>query len=130
MVPITRYTTVSGIPITKFISQDKLDAIVARTAKGGGEIVKYLKTGSAYYAPSLAVTEMVESIVKDKKKILPCSAYLEGEYGIYGIHFGVPVKLGSKGLEEIIEIDLNDEEKEAIKNSEAAVRTVIDLLPL
>ena len=130
MVPITRYTTISGIPISKFISQDKLDAIVQRTAKGGGEIVKYLKTGSAYYAPSLAVTEMVESIVKDKKKILPCAAYLEGEYGINGIYFGVPVKLGANGLEEIIEIDLNDEEKEAIKNSEAAVRTVVDLLPL
>ena len=92
--------------------------------------MKYLKTGSAYYAPSLAVTEMVESIVKDKKKILPCAAYLEGEYGINGIYFGVPAKLGAKGLEEIIEIELNDEEKEAIKNSEAAVRTVVDLLPL
>lgn len=130
MVPITRYTTISGIPITHFIPQDRLDAIVERTAKGGGEIVKYLKTGSAYYAPSLAVAEMVESIVKDKNKILPCAAYLEGEYGINGIYFGVPVKLGANGLEEIIEIDLNEKEKEAIKSSEAAVRTVIDLLPL
>jgi len=130
MVPISRYTTVSGIPVSHFISQDRLDAIIDRTRKGGGEIVKYLKTGSAYYAPSLAVAEMVESIVKDKKKILPCAAYLEGEYGINGIYFGVPIKLGANGIEEIIEIDLTDEEKEMIKNSEAAVRTVIDLLKL
>jgi malate dehydrogenase len=130
MVPIPRYTTVSGIPVSHFIPQDRLDAIIDRTRKGGGEIVKYLKTGSAYYAPSLAVAEMVESIVKDKKKILPCAAYLEGEYGINGIYFGVPIKLGANGVEEIIEIDLTDEEKEMIKNSEAAVRTVIDLLKL
>ncbi|MGD8534473.1 MAG: malate dehydrogenase [Candidatus Aminicenantes bacterium] len=130
MVPISRYTTVSGIPVSHFIPQDRLDAIIERTRKGGGEIVKYLKTGSAYYAPSLAVAEMVESIVKDKKKILPCAAYLEGEYGINGIYFGVPIKLGANGVEEIIEIDLTDEEKEMIKNSEAAVRTVIDLLKL
>ena len=130
MVPIARYTTVSGIPVSHFIPQDRLDAIIDRTRKGGGEIVKYLKTGSAYYAPSLAVAEMVESIVKDKKKILPCAAYLEGEYGINGIYFGVPIKLGANGVEEIIEIDLTDEEKEMIKNSEAAVRTVIDLLKL
>jgi len=130
MVPIVRYTTVSGIPVSHFIPEDKLNAIIERTAKGGGEIVKYLKTGSAYYAPAMAVTEMVESIVKDKKKILPCAALLEGEYGINGIYFGSPVKLGANGLEEIIEIDLNDAEKEAIKKSEAAVRSVIDLLNL
>ncbi len=130
MVPIVRYTTVSGIPVSHFIPEDKLNAIIQRTAKGGGEIVKYLKTGSAYYAPAMAVTEMVESIVKDKKKILPCAAYLEGEYGINGIYFGAPVKLGANGLEEIIEIDLNDDEKEAIKKSEAAVRSVIDILDL
>ncbi len=130
MVPIVRYTTISGIPVSHFIPEDKLNAIIQRTAKGGGEIVKYLKTGSAYYAPAMAVTEMVESIVKDKKKILPCSAFLEGEYGINGIYFGSPVKLGANGLEEIIEIDLNDAEKEAIKKSEAAVRSVIDLLKL
>ncbi len=128
MVPIARYTTVSGIPVSHFIPQDKLDAIIERTRKGGGEIVKYLKTGSAYYAPSLAVAEMVESVVKDKKKILPCAAYLEGEYGIKDLYFGVPIKLGANGVEEIIEIDLNDEEKEMIKSSEAAVRTVIGLL--
>jgi len=130
MVPIARYTTVSGIPLTHFLPQEKIDAIIERTRKGGGEIVKYLKTGSAYYAPSLAVTEMVESIVKDKKKILPCAAYLEGEYGINDLYFGVPIKLGAGGVEEIIEIDLTDEEKEAIKNSETAVRTVVDLLNL
>lgn len=130
MVPIARYTTVSGIPLTHFLPQEKIDAIIERTRKGGGEIVKYLKTGSAYYAPSLAVTEMVESIVKDKKKILPCAAYLEGEYGINDLYFGVPIKLGAGGVEEIVEIDLTDEEKEAIKNSETAVRTVVDLLNL
>jgi malate dehydrogenase len=128
MVPIARYTTIAGIPLSHFIPQERIDAIIERTRKGGGEIVKYLKTGSAYYAPSLAVTEMVESIVKDKKKILPCAAYLEGEYGINDLYFGVPIKLGANGVEEIIEIDLKDEEKEAIKRSEAAVRTVIDLL--
>ncbi len=130
MVPIARYTTVSGIPVSHFIPKERLEEIIERTRKGGGEIVKYLKTGSAYYAPSLAVTEMVESIVKDKKKILPCAAYLEGEYGINGIYFGVPIKLGANGVEEIIEIDLTDEEKEMIKNSEAAVRAVIDLLKI
>jgi malate dehydrogenase len=128
MVPIARYTTVSGIPVSHFIPKDRLDAIIDRTRKGGGEIVKYLKTGSAYYAPSLAIAEMVESIVKDKKKILPCAAYLEGEYGIKNLYFGVPIKLGANGVEEIIEIDLTDEEKEMIKNSEAAVRAVTDLL--
>lgn len=128
MVPIARYTTVAGIPLTHFLPQERIDAIIDRTRKGGGEIVKYLKTGSAYYAPSLAVTEMVESVVKDKKKILPCAAYLEGEYGINDLYFGVPIKLGINGVEEIIKLDLTDEEKEAIKNSEAAVRNVIDLL--
>jgi len=128
MVPIARYTTISGIPLTHFLRPDRIDAIIDRTRKGGGEIVKYLKTGSAYYAPSLAVAEMVESIVKDKKKILPCSAYLEGEYGIKDLYFGVPVKLGAGGVEEIIQIELTDEEKEAIKSSEAAVRNIVDLI--
>jgi malate dehydrogenase len=128
MVPIARYTTISGISLSHFLPQDRIDAIIERTRKGGGEIVKYLKTGSAYYAPSLAITEMVESIVRDKKKILPCAAYLEGEYGIKDLYFGVPIKLGAKGVEEIIEIELTEEEKEAIKNSEAAVRSVVDLL--
>jgi len=130
MVPIVRYTNVAGIPLTHFLPQEKIDAIVERTRKGGGEIVKYLKTGSAYYAPALAITEMVEAIIKDKKKILPCAAYLEGEYGINDLYFGVPVKLGENGVEEVIEIELNDEEKAMIKQSEEAVRTVIKLLPL
>lgn len=128
MVPIARYTTISGIPLSHFLPQDRIEAIIERTRKGGGEIVKYLKTGSAYYAPSLAISEMVESVIKDKKKILPCAAYLEGEYGIRDLYFGVPIKLGASGVEEIIEIDLTDEEKEAIKNSEAAVRNVVSLL--
>jgi len=130
MVPIVRYTNISGIPLTQFLPMEKIDSIVERTRKGGGEIVKYLKTGSAYYAPSLAVVEMVDAIVKDKKKILPCAAYLEGEYGIQSLFFGVPVKLGAKGVEEVIEIDLTENEKEAIKSSEAAVRTVTELLKL
>jgi len=128
MVPFARYTTISGIPLSHFLPQDRIEAIITRTRKGGGEIVSYLKTGSAYYAPALAVTEMVESIAKDKKKILPCAAYLEGEYGIHDLYFGVPIKLGANGVEEIIELDLTEEEKEAIKNSEAAVRNVINLL--
>jgi len=130
MVPIARYTTIAGIPLSHFLRPDRVEALIERTRKGGGEIVKYLKTGSAYYAPSLAVAEMVESIIKDKKKILPCAAYLEGEYGINGLFFGVPIKLGANGVEEIIEIDLTPEEKEAIKKSEAAVRNVVDLLKL
>src|SRR5215472_2786397 len=102
MVPLPRYSTVAGIPITELIEKSKLDALVQRTRDGGAEIVKYLKTGSAYYAPSAAATEMVEAILKDKKKILPCAAYLEGEYGINGLFVGVPVKLGAKGIEQII----------------------------
>ncbi len=130
MVPIARYTTIAGIPLSHFLRPDKVEALIDRTRKGGGEIVKYLKTGSAYYAPSLAVAEMVESIIKDKKKVLPCAAYLEGEYGINGIYFGVPVILGANGVEKIIEIDLTTDEKEAMKKSEAAVRNVVDILKL
>lgn len=130
MVPIARYATISGIPLTHFLPQDRIDAIIERTRKGGGEIVNYLKTGSAYYAPSLAISEMVEAVVKDKKKIIPCAAYLEGEYGIHDLFFGVPIKLGAKGVEEIIEIELTEEEKEAIKTSETAVRKVVNLLQL
>ena len=122
MVPLPRYSTVAGIPITELIPKDRLDAIVQRTRDGGAEIVKYLKTGSAYYAPSAAATEMVEAILKDKKKILPCAAYLQGEYGINGLYVGVPVKLGSKGIEQIIEIKLTPEEKSALDKSAAAVK--------
>jgi len=122
MVPLTRYSTVAGIPITELIAKDKLDAIVQRTRDGGAEIVKYLKAGSAHYAPSAATVEMVEAILKDKKKILPCAAYLEGEYGIRGYYIGVPCKLGSRGLEQIIEIKLTAEEDAALKKSAAAVK--------
>jgi malate dehydrogenase len=122
MVPLPRYSTVAGIPITELIAKDRLDAIVQRTRDGGAEIVKYLKTGSAYYAPSAATVEMVEAILKDKKKILPCAAYLEGEYGIRGYYIGVPCKLGSRGLEQIIEIKLTPEEDAALKKSAEAVK--------
>ncbi|HEX4005176.1 MAG TPA: malate dehydrogenase [Acidobacteriaceae bacterium] len=122
MVPLPRYSTVAGIPITELIPKDRLDAIVQRTRDGGAEIVKYLKTGSAYYAPSASAVEMVEAILKDKKKILPCAAYLEGEYGISGYYIGVPCKLGSRGLEQIIEIKLTAEEDAALKKSAEAVK--------
>ncbi len=122
MVPLPRYSTVAGIPITELIPADRLAEIVQRTRDGGAEIVKYLKTGSAYYAPSAAAVEMVEAILKDKKKILPCAAYLQGEYGIEGFYIGVPCKLGSKGLEQIIEIKLTAEEDAALKKSAAAVK--------
>ena len=128
MVPLTRYSTVAGIPLTGLISAEKLDAIVTRTRKGGAEIVNLLKTGSAYYAPSAAVVEMVEAILKDKKKILPCAAYLEGEYGISGLFVGVPVKLGAKGIEQIIEIKLQPEEKAALDKSAASVRELVNVL--
>jgi malate dehydrogenase len=122
MVPLPRYSSVAGIPITELISKERVDAIVQRTRDGGAEIVKYLKTGSAYYAPSAATVEMVEAILKDKKKILPCAAYLEGEYGISGYYIGVPCKLGSRGIEQIIEIRLTPEEDAALKRSAAAVK--------
>ena len=122
MVPLPRYSTVAGIPITELLAKDRLDALVQRTRDGGAEIVKYLKTGSAYYAPSAAVAEMVEAILKDKKKILPCAVYLQGEYGINGLYVGVPVKLGSKGIEQIIEIKLTPEEKAGLDKSAAAVK--------
>src|ERR1700746_4006948 len=122
MVPLARYSTVAGIPITELIPKDRLDAIVQRTRDGGAEIVKHLKTGSAYYAPSAAAVEMVEAILKDKKKILPCAAYLQGEYGIDGLYVGVPCKLGTRGLEQVIEIKLTAEEDAALKKSADAVK--------
>jgi malate dehydrogenase len=122
MVPLVGHTTVAGIPITELLSKERIDAIVQRTRDGGAEIVKYLKTGSAYYAPSAAAVEMAEAILKDKKKILPCAAYLEGEYGISGYYIGVPCKLGAGGLEQIIEIKLSPEEDAALKRSAAAVK--------
>ncbi|MGB6687211.1 MAG: malate dehydrogenase [Terracidiphilus sp.] len=122
MVPLVRYSTVAGIPIAELIPPDRLEAIVQRTRDGGAEIVKHIKTGSAYYAPSAAAVEMVEAILKDKKKILPCAAYLNGEYGIEGYFIGVPCKLGAGGLEKIIEIKLTPEEDAALKKSAAAVK--------
>jgi malate dehydrogenase len=121
MVPLPRYSTVAGIPITELLPKDRIDAIVDRTANGGAEIVKLLKTGSAYYAPASAAVEMAEAILKDKKKILPCAAYLEGEYGIKDLFIGVPVKLGSGGVESIIEITLTEDERAALMRSAQAV---------
>ena len=128
MVPVVRLSSVSGIPLTELIAPEKLAAIVDRTRNGGAEIVKYLKTGSAYYAPSAAAVEMVESILKDKKKVLPCAAYLEGEYGINGLFVGVPVKLGAKGIEQIYEIKLTEEEKGMLAKSAASVQELVDIL--
>jgi malate dehydrogenase len=128
MVPLTRYSTVAGIPLPELIAKDKLDAIVTRTRKGGAEIVNLLKTGSAYYAPSAATVEMVEAILHDKKKILPCAAYLEGEYGIKGLYVGVPVKLGEKGAEEIIRVKLTDQEQAELNKSAASVRELVTIL--
>jgi malate dehydrogenase len=130
MVPLPRYSTVAGIPLPELLSKEKIEAIVTRTRKGGAEIVNLLKTGSAYYAPSAAVVEMVEAILKDKKKILPCAAYLEGEYGISGLFVGVPVKLGARGIEQIIEIKLTADEKAALDKSSASVRELVTVLGL
>lgn len=129
MVPLPHYTTISGIPVTQFISEERLRAIVERTKKGGGEIVQLLKTGSAYYAPSAATVQMVEAILKDKKRILPAAAYLEGEYGVSGIFFGVPVKLGAGGIEQIIELPLSEEEQAGVAKSAALVRDSVNALP-
>lgn len=128
MVPLPRYSTVAGIPIPELIAPDRLAQLVQRTRDGGAEIVKYLKTGSAYYAPSSAVAEMAEAILKDKKKILPCAAYLEGEYGIKGLFVGVPVKLGAKGIEQIIEIKLTAEEQAALNKSADAVKELVGVI--
>jgi len=128
MVPLPRYSTVAGIPITELLPREKIDALVKRTRDGGAEIVSLLKTGSAYYAPSAATVEMVEAIFKDKKKILPCAAYLEGEYGIRGFYVGVPVKLGKSGVEEIIQIKLTPEEDAALKKSANAVKELVEII--
>jgi malate dehydrogenase len=126
MVPLPRYSTVAGIPLPDLMAKEVIDRIVDRTRKGGGEIVAYLKTGSAYYAPSAAIVEMVDAILKDKKKILPCAAYLEGEYGIRGLYMGVPVKLGSKGIEQIVEISLTNDERIALQKSAASVQELVE----
>ena len=128
MVPLVRLSNVSGIPLPDLLDQAALDRLVDRTRNGGAEIVKYLKTGSAYYAPSAAAVEMAESILKDKKKVLPCAAYLEGEYGINGLYVGVLGKLGARGLEQIYELKLTAEEKTALHKSAAAVRELVDVI--
>lgn len=128
MVPLPRYSTVAGIPITELLSKERIDALVKRTANGGAEIVSLLKTGSAYYAPSSAAVEMAEAILKDKKKILPCAAYLEGEYGFHNLFIGVPVKLGANGVEQVVEIKLTGEEKAALQKSANAVQELKDKL--
>jgi malate dehydrogenase len=122
MVPLISYTTVSGIPVTQLLARDRLDAIVTRTRNGGAEIVKYLKTGSAYYAPSAAAVEMVEAIVLDQKRVLPCAAWLQGEYGMSGLFLGVPCKLGRRGLERILEVELTPAERSDLAKSADAVR--------
>jgi malate dehydrogenase len=128
MVPLPRYSTVAGIPITELMDKATIDRLVQRTRDGGAEIVKYLKTGSAFYAPSAAAVEMAEAILKDKKKILPCAAYLDGEYGIKGLFVGVPCKLGEKGLEEIIQIKLTPEEQAGLEKSAGAVKELVAVI--
>jgi malate dehydrogenase len=128
MVPLPRYSTVAGIPITELIEPARLAELVQRTRDGGAEIVKHLKTGSAYYAPAAAAIEMVEAILKDKKKILPCAAYLNGEYGIHGLYVGVPCKLGAAGLDQIIEIKLSPDEQAALEKSAASVKELCAII--
>jgi malate dehydrogenase len=128
MVPLVRLSNVAGIPLTELMDQATIDRIVTRTANGGAEIVKYLKTGSAYYAPSAAAVEMAESILKDKKKVLPCAAYLEGEYGINGLFVGVPVKLGAAGIEKIYQIKLTEDETSKLHKSAASVQELVNVL--
>ena len=128
MVPLPRYSTVAGVPITELMSPETIDAIVKRTAGGGAEIVKLLGTGSAFYAPASAIVEMVEAILKDKKKILPCAVFLQGEYGIQDLFVGVPVKLGARGLEDIISITLTDDERAALMRSANAVRELVEVI--
>ena len=128
MVPLPRYATVGGIPIQELLSKDDIDKLVERTRKGGAEIVGYLKTGSAFWAPAASAAEMVECVVRDKMRILPCSAYLRGQYGIEGLFVGVPVKLGKNGVEEIVELNLSKEEGEALNSSAAGVKAIIEKL--
>jgi malate dehydrogenase len=130
MVPLPRYSTVAGVPITELLSAERVEAIVKRTANGGAEIVSLLKTGSAYYAPSSATAEMVDAVLKDKHKVLPCCCYLEGEYGIRGLYVGVPAQLGQKGIEKIWEIKLTEPEKAGLQKSAAAVKELVDALKL
>ena len=130
MVPLPRYSTVAGIPITELMDQATIDRIVTRTANGGAEIVKLLGTGSAFYAPGSAIVEMVEAILKDKKKILPCAVFLQGEYGIKDLFVGVPAKLGARGLEQVIQITLTPEEQAALDKSASAVKELVDIIKM
>jgi len=130
MVPLPRYTTISGIPLSQFLPKETIDRLVDRTRKGGGEIVNLLKTGSAFYAPSAAAIQMTEAILKDKKRILPCCVYLDGEYGLKDIYFGVPVKLGAGGVEAVIELQLTEEEKKLVAKSAESVKKSISELKL
>jgi len=130
MVPIIKLCTVDGVPITELLPKEKIDSLVERTVKGGSEIVGLLKTGSAFYAPAAATAQMVDVMILDKKEILPCAAYLEGEYGISGVVVGVPVKLGKNGIEQIIEIELTPEEDTALKKSADAVRELVKVMNL
>src|SRR2546421_4454221 len=128
MVPLPRYSTVAGIPITELMDKPTVERLVQRTRDGGAEIVKYLKTGSAYYAPSAAATEMGEAVLKEQEKVLPCAAYLEGEYGLKGLFVGVPCKLGTRGIEQIIEIKLTPEEQSALQKSAGAVKELVSVI--
>jgi malate dehydrogenase len=128
MVPLPRFSTVAGIPITELLPRERIDALVKRTRDGGAEIVGLLKAGSAYYAPSAAIVEMVGAIVRDKKKILPCAAYLEGEYGINGLFVGVPVKLGKNGIEQIIQVRLTPDEEASLQKSASAVKELVSII--
>ena len=127
MVPLVSATTVGGVPLRKLVAAERIEAMIERTAKGGGEIVNLLGT-SAWYAPGAAAAQMVDSIMLDEKRVLPCTAYLEGEYGIDGLYIGVPVKLGAGGIEEIVELDLSADEREALERSAEAVREVVGVL--
>jgi malate dehydrogenase len=128
MVPLPRFSTIGGIPVTELIMPDRLETIVQRTRKGGGEIVNLLKTGSAYYAPAAATAQMVEAVLLDKKRVLPCAAYLEGEYSLSDIYFGVPIVLGAGGVERVIELPLNEEERAQVQKSAEAVRNTVEVL--
>jgi malate dehydrogenase len=128
MVPVTSYTNVGGVPVSQKIDSMRLDEIVQRTRDGGAEVVKLLKAGSAYYAPAAAVAEMIDSILLDQKRVLPCAAYCDGEYGIDGLFVGVPVKLGRGGVEEIVDIELTDDERAALRKSAGAVRELVEAM--
>jgi malate dehydrogenase len=131
MVPLVRYSSIGGVPLDKMLPKEKIDAIVARTRKAGGEIVALLKTGSAYYSPSASAVAMAECILKDKKRVLPCAACLQGEYGVKdGVFVGVPIIIGGNGVEKVIEVELQPEEKAALDKSLAGIREMVKILPL